>query len=155
MKALCSACKMRIKMSLENVTISVNMPINVSTWLSLPWLTCDKALLYCVTKPINTFCRCVCKTYQCVFTWIKRVYKTSFSFICTLKEFVSIKPDTVHSKTLLTRFMKACLHLYRDEIKRVYLQIKRDYMECILVVILKIEQLLNKSECFGTLSKMS
>jgi hypothetical protein len=33
---------------------------------------------------------------------------------------VSMEPDTVHTKTLLTRFRKACLHPYRDEIKRVY-----------------------------------
>jgi hypothetical protein len=33
---------------------------------------------------------------------------------------ISTKPDTVHTKTFLTRFRKACLHPYRDKLKRVY-----------------------------------
>jgi hypothetical protein len=33
----------------------------------------------------------------------------------------------VHMKTLLIRFMKAFLRWYRDEINRIYLQIKRAY----------------------------
>lgn len=91
-------------------------------------------LLYCVIKPIYIFYICVYKNIS-IYVHMKLTYLWNiFIIIYTLKEFVSRMPDTVYTKMLLTRFMKAWLHCFRYEIKRVYIQIKRFYRGVILVV---------------------
>jgi hypothetical protein len=49
---------------------------------------------------------------------MKCVNETMFSFIDTLNEFISTKPNTVTGKALLTRFLKVYLQSHRDKIKR-------------------------------------
>jgi hypothetical protein len=60
----------------------------------------------------------------------------SIHLIYTLTIIVSTKSDTVHMKTLLTRFWKACVHSYRDELKRAYCPKKHSYKGGFLVVII-------------------
>jgi hypothetical protein len=49
---------------------------------------------------------------------MKCVNEMLFSFIDTLNEFISTKPNTVTRKTLLTRLRKVYLQSHRDKIKR-------------------------------------
>jgi hypothetical protein len=49
---------------------------------------------------------------------MKCVNEMLLSFIDTLNEFISTKPNTVTGKTLLTHFLKVYLQSHRDEIKR-------------------------------------
>ena len=117
--------------SLNNVSALLDMFYKysyeiVSTFLNMTWSvtilrndTTTHALCMFLQNCINgcTHASNVSMKRLFIFFFAK---ETSIHLIYTLMKIVSMDPDTVHTKMLLTCFRKACLHHYRDVLKRVY-----------------------------------